>query len=237
MNRIALTLWLLLVAMLMPLAAANQDTIPQDSIPQDTIPQDSIPQDSTFLTLVDTLRRGDRIVIERNGFVLDEQSPKSGALLSTRTFLTANLTGGETYLWTLVQGLQGFYLCGSRDFYVNESGGSFSLNYDAPSTQWIFEFAEDSTATIYTSDKKRFIGETAVNSGMYKPYSKSYLSAYGHTFRIYRLDRPQPVDPDPTAITSPTPDNPNPATKLLHDGRLVILKNGIRYSILGQPLF
>ena len=232
MTRIARTLWMMLVlAVAMPLAAATQD-----SIPQDTIPQDSIPQDSTFLTLVTSVKSGDRVVFERNGAVLDEQSPKSGALLTTTSFVTTNLTGGESYVWTILKGTGGMYIGSRNGFYINNaSNNNFTLDYDALITPWTFEFAEDSTATIWSS-ANHFFGETASYSGMYKAYSKLYLSAYGHDFRIYRLDRRQPDEPEPTAIDHPTTNGPKPTTKTIENGMVIIHHNGKRFNILGQTI-
>lgn len=243
MNRLSHIFLLLLLSLPLPLAAATldelpQDTIPTDTIPTDTIPTDTIPQDSTFLTLViDTVKSGDQLVFERNGAVLDEQTPKSGALLTTTSFVTTNLTGRESYVWTVIKGPDGLYIGSRNGFYINNpSGTNLSLDYDAVSTPWTFVFAEDSTATIYTADKKRFIGETAPYSRLYMCYSKIYLSAYDHTFHIYRIDRPLPPEPEPTGIDKIFESSNLQIIKLLKDGHLLIEKAGIKYNILGQTI-
>ena len=214
---------------------------PLAALAQDPDPQDTIPQDSTFLTLVDTVKAGDQIVIERNGAVLYEQVPKNGIITATESFVTTNLTGEELYVWTLLQGLKGLYLGGQGNFWLNNtSGANFTLDYNAPQTQWIFEFAEDSTATI-VSTANRFIGETGAYTYQFKTYTKNntYLSAYGHEFRIYRLDRPVPPDPEPTGteeIDSSSLQGGDRCRLILHSGQLLITRDGKTYSLLGTRI-
>lgn len=239
MLRLSHIFLLLLLSLPLPLAAATLDELPQDTIPTDTIPTDTIPQDSTFLTLViDTVKSGDQLVFERNGAVLDEQTPKSGALLTTTSFVTTNLTGRESYVWTVIKGPDGLYIGSRNGFYINNPSGTnhLSLDYDAVSTPWTFVFAEDSTATIYTADKRRFIGETAPYSRLYMCYSKIYLSAYDHTFHIYRIDRPLPPEPEPTGIDKIFESSNLQIIKLLKDGHIFILRDNKTYNLLGQTI-
>lgn len=185
--------------------------------------------DSLFLTRVDSVKAGDRLIFERNGAVLTMLA--SSPLPATTNWQTTGLTGTEEYVWTLRSVGDEFLICGQYDLYLlNLSNGDLKcgglLN---GTTYWTFAFAEDSTATISTS-ANRFIGETSAYSYQYKTYAKSSLASYGHDFTVWRLDRIP--DEDPTGIEEIDSSSLQGGDR----GRLVIL-NGQIFIQRGEKIY
>ena len=192
--------------------------------------------DSLFLTRVNSVKAGDRLIFERNGAVLTMFA--SSPLPATTNWQTTGLTGTEEYVWTLRSVGEEFLICGQYDLYLlNLSNGELKcgglLN---GTTYWTFAFAEDSTATISTS-ANRFIGETSAYSYQYKTYAKSSLASYGHDFSVWRLDRIP--DEDPTGIEeidSSSLQGGDRGRLILHSGQLLITRDGKTFNVLGTRI-
>lgn len=193
------------------------------------------------VTSAEEMHANEQYIFARNGRVLIESA--SSPLPTTADWRTDSLTGDETYIWTLVTlgSTEGFYIVGHYGLYLSNPKSSELMSTVSPQTRWTFEFAEDSTATICTTNTSpvRFIGEKPAYSGQYTAPSVSSLSSYPHDFIIYRLVFPHPEpaeDPESTAIHQPSSPSHHSGTLLLRNGTILIEQNGVQYNVLGTRL-
>ncbi|MBQ7697289.1 MAG: hypothetical protein IJT35_01750 [Paludibacteraceae bacterium] len=147
------------------------------------------------LVKVTEVKDGGLYVFERNGHVLDAVVTKNVAQ-TTDDYLTAGLTGQESYVWSLSGNATDGFSIRSEKKYADDPTGHIYLNNPSKTNMsmsnestsaWTFTFDGDVALIANKSNSDRFLGETENGSNEYKAYAVSNLSTYGHDFTVYEL--------------------------------------------------
>lgn len=138
------------------------------------------------LTKVTSVSVGNKYVFEINSSVLKNTVTSGGALQTTATYTTTDLTGTETYVWELENATGGFYWKNVyNNTYLNNIMDKADLSFGSKSSIWKFTFNEEGEALIFLSDNSRFLDDTSSNT--YKAYT-SLSPSYNHYFTVYVLE-------------------------------------------------
>ncbi len=150
------------------------------------------------LVKVTSVQAGKMYVFEQDGHVMSN-TITDGALETTDTYNTSNLTGTESYVWTL-ESSGDYYklknLSKNDKQYLNNANSSTSLSFSTNGAKWSFSFQEDGTALVQnkeTNSNNRFLAYiyiAATNELIYsyKSWANSYLSTDNyHSITVYEL--------------------------------------------------
>ena len=150
-------------------------------------------QTNTYkLVKVTSVEKNGLYVFEQDGYVIIN-SIVSGALKTTNNYLSTGLTGTESYVWTLKNATNGFYISSTKKSstcITNTSGSNMSFAAETKCSVWTFNFQNDGTFVIQnTKNDDRFLGYTSTTSHEYKTYADSNLDKpyYPHAIVVYKL--------------------------------------------------
>ena len=105
------------------------------------------------LTKVTSVSVGNKYVFEINSSVLKNTVTSSGALQTTSTYSTIDLTGTETYVWELESATGGFYLKNAYNSqYLNNSNSSTDISFGTKSSIWTIDFTNGVALISNTSN-------------------------------------------------------------------------------------
>ena len=135
------------------------------------------------LVQVSSVTAGGMYVFEQNGYVMIN-SISSNALQTTDSYSTTELTGSETYVWSLVSASGGFKIKNVSDskYLANNSDANMTMTSNTKASIWSFSF--NGTATITNNYNNRFLAYTEVDSHVYKTYTNN---SYPHAITVYKL--------------------------------------------------
>ena len=144
------------------------------------------------LVQVTSVSAGKLYVFEQAGHVMNN-TISSSALQTTTEYSTTELSGTESYVWTLENGTGGYCmrnvsLSAASAYLVNESSTSLSLGKKDVKKSWSFDFQEDGTALIrYSND--RFLGFFSTSDYYYKAYVENpeYNHLHPRAIAVYEL--------------------------------------------------
>ena len=156
------------------------------------------------LTKVTTpVSAGNKYVFEINSRVLKNTVTSSGALQTTSTYSTIDLTGTETYVWELESATGGFYLKNAYNSqYLNNSNSSTDISFGTKSSIWTIDFTNGVALISNTSNSNRFLGEASDNE--YKAYLISNLNNHKHDFTVYKLEETSVVNVIGVTLNNPS---------------------------------
>lgn len=212
-----------------------------------------IPRDTYSAGLITSeseLEDGGLYMIEQQGAVARNLSDNK-KLYTTANYKTAELKGTEEYLWRFVASVDakgavmGYYLQTVAD-------GKYLLHKSAEKTDLALSNYKTYFRIVYTDTcwniiglNDRVLGYSSSTEKSYKAYVKS--KSYPYFIQLYRVkqdmdtvysdysmvcpkaDTPSAVDVQPSASS----DKPQ---KLLDGNQVVILREGMRYNLLGRRL-
>ena len=154
------------------------------------------------LTKVTSVEAGGLYVFEQDGHVMNN-TVSSSALQTTDSYSKTNLTGTETYVWTLETGDTNgcFYM---KNVSVNDgylyNGSSTGVSLSQNHSNWKFNFQNDETVLIQNSNNSnRFLGYSSNTSYAYKAYAMSNIDSYPHAIVVYKLEEENGDTPSLTA--------------------------------------
>ena len=154
------------------------------------------------LTKVTSVEAGGLYVFEQDGHVMNN-TVSSSALQTTDSYSKTNLTGTETYVWTLETGDTNgcFYM---KNVSVNDgylyNGSSTGVSLSQNHSNWKFNFQDDETVLIQNSNNSnRFLGYSSNTSYAYKAYATSNIDSYPHAIVVYKLEEENGDTPSLTA--------------------------------------
>ena len=144
------------------------------------------------LERVTSVESGGLYVFEQDGHVMNN-SISSNALETTDDYDMTGLTGEETYVWTLEQAADGYYMknVSVGKYLVNIEKDNANVALSSSKTMWMFTF-DDGVVLIENGDKAyqnkyRFLAYSSASSYVYKAYGSSSLSKYPHAIVVYKL--------------------------------------------------
>ena len=146
------------------------------------------------LVQVTTVEAGKKYVFEQDGYVMNNTISNKAALQTTNSYKDKELSGDESYVWTLESAKGGFYMKNvglSSNAYLNNSS-STDLSLGSSSSIWKFTFDTDGTAIIQnTSNSNRFLGFSGADKRVYKAYALDANGSAGanmpHAIVVYEL--------------------------------------------------
>lgn len=126
----------------------------------------------------------------------------SNSLKTVTDYNTSNLSGTESYVWTLETAQGGFFMKNDKrtaDYYLNNAKSSTDLSFGSKSSIWAFNFKDDKTVMIQnTSNDNNFLGfyygggEVTTRYKAYKTGSVNE-SRYPHAIKVYQLVEETPA--------------------------------------------
>ena len=230
--------------------AAQADTAFYAVFAQETlIPRDTY--SAGLITSESELEDGGLYMIEQQGAVARNLSDNI-KLYTTPNYKTAELTGTEIYVWRFVASVdakgavRGYYLqsanSGQYLWHKNAYDTDIALsNYKT--TYFRVVYTDTCWNIIGLND--RVLGYSSSTEKSYKAYVKS--KTYPYFIQLYRVK--QDVDTAYSAYTMTCPQEDTPSAvdvqpsvssdkpqKLLDGNQVVILREGMRYNLLGKRL-
>lgn len=230
--------------------AAQADTAFYAVFAQETlVPRDTF--SAGLITSESELEDGGLYMIEQQGAVARNLSDNK-KLYTTANYKTAELTGTEIYLWRFVANVdekgtvRGYYLqsanSGQYLWHKNADDTDIALsNYKT--TYFRVVYTDTCWNIIGLND--RVLGYSSSTEKSYKAYKKDkiypyYIQLYhvvqdmntaysAYTMTCPQEDTPSAVDVQPSVSS----DKPQ---KLLDGNQVVILREGMRYNLLGRRL-
>ena len=152
-----------------------------------------------------------------------------GYLQTTADFKTQGLYGDENYVWTMFAAPTGFYLFSAEKWLNNKDGKVMSMDEEAVSI-WSPVSHTEGVTWYNTSNSNRYIGE--MKKGEWVACTSGGTN-YPRDFIAYELIFGEP----PTTGIDQITNNQSPMTnKVIRNGQLIIIKNGVEYNALGTQL-
>ena len=229
--------------------AAQADTAFYAVFAQETlIPRDTY--SAGLITSESELEDGGLYMIEQQGAVARNLSDNK-KLYTTANYKTAELTGTEIYVWRFVASVDakgavmGYYLqsANSGQYLWHKSSDKTDLALSNYKTYFRVVYTDTCWNIIGLDD--RVLGYSSVTEKSYKAYKKDKI--YPYYIQLYHVvqdmdtvysdysmvcpkaDTPSAVDVQPSVSS----DKPQ---KLLDGNQVVILREGMRYNLLGKRL-
>ena len=229
--------------------AAQADTAFYAVFAQETlIPRDTY--SAGLITSESELEDGGLYMIEQQGAVAMNESDNK-KLYTTPNYKTAELTGTEIYVWRFVASVDakgavmGYYLqsANSGQYLWHKSAEKTDLALSNYKTYFRVVYTDTCWNIIGLND--RVLGYSSSTEKSYKAYVKDKI--YPYFIQLYRVkqdmdtvysdysmvcpkaDTPSAVDVQPSVLS----DMPQ---KLLDGNQVVILREGMRYNLLGKRL-
>lgn len=229
--------------------AAQADTAFYAVFAQETlIPRDTY--SAGLITSESELEDGGLYMIEQQGAVARNLSDNK-KLYTTANYKTAELTGTEIYVWRFVASVDakgavmGYYLqsANSGQYLWHKSSDKTDLALSNYKTYFRVVYTDTCWNIIGLDD--RVLGYSSVTEKSYKAYKKDKI--YPYYIQLYHVvqdmdtvysdysmvcpkaDTPSAVDVQPSVSS----DKPQ---KLLDGNQVVILREGMRYNLLGRRL-
>ena len=230
--------------------AAQADTAFYAVFAQETlIPRDTY--SAGLITSESELEDGGLYMIEQQGAVAMNVSDNK-KLYTTPNYKTAELKGTEIYLWRFVANVdekgavRGYYLQTVADekylLHKNAYGTEIALsNYKTTYFRVVYT---DTCWNIIGLDD-RVLGYSSVTEKSYKAYKKDKINPY--FIQLYRVKQDMDTAYSAYTMTCPQEDTPSAVEvvpsafadtpqKLLDGNQVVILREGMRYNLLGKRL-
>lgn len=138
------------------------------------------------LTKVTSVEEGKLYVFEQKGYVMNNTCASS-ALQCVSSYKTTDLSGSESYVWTLEAATGGYYMKNvslKSNQYLNNTS-STSVSFGSKNSIWTFSFTDGVALISNKSNSNRFLG--FYEDGVYKAYATSNLSSYDHAITVYEL--------------------------------------------------
>lgn len=138
------------------------------------------------LTKVTSVEEGKLYVFEQKGYVMNNTCASS-ALQCVSSYKTTDLSGSESYVWTLEAATGGYYMKNvslKSNQYLNNTS-STSVSFGSKNSIWTFSFSDGVALISNKSNSNRFLG--FYEDGVYKAYATSNLSTYDHEITVYEL--------------------------------------------------
>ena len=229
--------------------AAQADTAFYAVFAQETlIPRDTF--SARLITSESELEDGGLYMIEQQGAVAKNQILNQ-KLYTTPNYKTAELTGTEIYLWRFVANVdekgavRGYYL-------QSANSGQYLWHKSAEKTDLALSNYKTYFRVVYTDTCWNIIGLNDRVLGYYSSTEKSYKAyvkskAYPYFIQLYRVKQDMDTAYSAYTMTCPQEDTPSAVDvqprlsldkpqKLLDGNQVVILREGIRYHLLGKRL-
>ena len=229
--------------------AAQADTAFYAVFAQETlIPRDTY--SAGLITSESELEDGGLYMIEQQGAVAMNQILKQ-KLCTTANYKTAELTGTEIYLWRFVASVDakgavmGYYLQTVAD-------GMYLLHKSAEKTDLALSNYKTYFRVVYTDTcwniiglNDRVLGYSSSTEKSYKAYKKEKINPY--FIQLYRVKQDMdtvysdysmvcPKAETPSAVDVQPSVSSDKPQKLLDGNQVVILREGMRYNLLGKRL-
>lgn len=229
--------------------AAQADTAFYAVFAQETlIPRDTY--SAGLITSESELEDGGLYMIEQQGAVAMNVSDNK-KLYTTPNYKTAELTGTEEYLWRFVASVDakgavmGYYLQTVAD-------GMYLLHKSAEKTDLALSNYKTYFRVVYTDTcwniiglNDRVLGYSSSTEKSYKAYVKS--KTYPYFIQLYRVKQDMDTVYSDYSMVCPKADTPSAVDvqpsvssdkpqKLLDGNQVVILREGMRYNLLGRRL-
>lgn len=229
--------------------AAQADTAFYAVFAQETlIPRDTY--SAGLITSESELEDGGLYMIEQQGAVARNLSDNK-KLYTTANYKTAELTGTEEYLWRFVASVDakgavmGYYLQTVAD-------GMYLLHKSAEKTDLALSNYKTYFRVVYTDTcwniiglNDRVLGYSSSTEKSYKAYKKDKI--YPYYIQLYHVVQDMDTAYSAYTMTCPQEDTPSAVDvqprvsldkpqKLLDGKQVVILREGMRYNLLGKRL-
>lgn len=138
------------------------------------------------LTKVTTVKDGGLYVFEQKGYVMNNTCASS-ALQCVSSYNATELSGTESYVWTLEAATGGFYMrnVSLKSYQYLNNTSSTSVSFGSKNSIWTFSFTDGVALISNKSNSNRFLG--FYEDGVYKAYATSNLSSYDHAITVYEL--------------------------------------------------
>lgn len=229
---------------------AQADTAFYAVFAQETlIPMDTY--SAGLITSESELEDGGLYMIEQQGAVARNLSDNM-KLYTTSIYKTAELTGTEIYLWRFVASVdakgavRGYYL-------QSANSGQYLWHKNAYDTDIaLFNYKKTYFRVVYTDTcwniiglDDRVLGYSSVTEKSYKAYKKDKINPY--FIQLYRVKQDMDTVYSDYSMVCPKADTPSAVDvqpsvssdkpqKLLDGNQVVILREGMRYNLLGKRL-
>ena len=230
--------------------AAQADTAFYAVFAQETlIPRDTY--SAGLITSESELEDGGLYMIEQQGAVARNLS-NNKKLYTTANYKTAELTGTEEYLWRFVASVDakgavmGYYLqsANSEQYLRHKYADKTDLDLSNYKTTY-FRVVYTDTCWNIIGLNDRVLGYSSVTEKSYKAYKKDKINPY--FIQLYRVKQDMDTAYSAYTMTCPQEDTPSAVDvqprlsldkpqKLLDGNQVVILREGMRYNLLGRRL-
>ena len=230
--------------------AAQADTAFYAVFAQETlIPRDTF--SAGLITSESELEDGGLYMIEQQGAVAMNVSDNK-KLYTTANYKTAELTGTEEYLWRFVASVdakgavRGYYLqsANSEQYLRHKYADKTDLDLSNYKTTY-FRVVYTDTCWNIIGLNDRVLGYSSSTEKSYKAYVKS--KTYPYFIQLYRVKQDMDTVYSDYSMVCPKADTPSAVDvqpsvssdkpqKLLDGNQVVILREGMRYNLLGRRL-
>lgn len=230
--------------------AAQADTAFYAVFAQETlIPRDTY--SAGLITSESELEDGGLYMIEQQGAVARNLSDNK-KLFTTTNYTTAELTGAEEYVWRFEAktdengSVKGYYLQSAKDgtFLWHKSANGTDIALSKYKTTYFGVVYTDTCWNIIGLDD-RVLGYSSVTEKSYKAYKKDKI--YPYYIQLYHVVQDRDTAYSAYTMTCPQEDTPSAVEvvpsafadtpqKLLDGNQVVILREGMRYNLLGRRL-
>ena len=230
--------------------AAQADTAFYAVFAKETyIPKDTY--SASLITSESELEDGGLYMIEQQGAVAVNMSDKK-KLYTTANYKTAELTGTEIYLWRFVASVdakgavRGYYLqsANSGQYLWHKSADKTDLDLSNYKTTY-FRVVYTDTCWNIIGLNDRVLGYSSSTEKSYKAYVKDKINPY--FIQLYRVKQDMDTVYSDYSMVCPKADTPSAVDvqpsvssdkpqKLLDGNQVVILREGLRYNLLGKRL-
>ena len=230
--------------------AAQADTAFYAVFAQETlIPRDTF--SAGLITSESELEDGGLYMIEQQGAVAMNVSDNK-KLYTTANYKTAELTGTEEYLWRFVASVDakgavmGYYLqsANSEQYLRHKYADKTDLDLSNYKTTY-FRVVYTDTCWNIIGLNDRVLGYSSSTEKSYKAYVKS--KSYPYFIQLYRVKQDMDTVYSDYSMVCPKADTPSAVDvqpsvssdkpqKVLDGNQVVILREGMRYNLLGKRL-
>lgn len=161
------------------------------------------------LVKVTSVEAGKMYVLEQSGRVMDNTTINSG-ISTTNSYQTNDLTGNETYVWTLENSTSGYKLKNmENNQYICYSGSGTGLSLDTKANNaasWTFTYTEESNVEFFliqlVASTTRFLGYVNTTTYNYKAYTWNSNHEYDlrtpYFITVYQLVEEEETSEDVT---------------------------------------
>ena len=204
-----------------------------------------------LITSESELEDGGLYMIEQQGAVARNLSDNK-KLYTTANYKTAELTGTEEYLWRFVASVdakgavRGYYLQTVADekYLLHKNADKTDLALSNYKTTY-FQVVYTDTCWNIIGLNDRVLGYSSSTEKSYKAYVKS--KTYPYFIQLYRVKQDMDTVYSDYSMVCPKADTPSAVDvqpsvssdkpqKLLDGNQVVILREGMRYNLLGRRL-